>query len=90
MALSDQTLAIAVARHKSMFFREKDWSGIWIDYHEAVSGGLQLIPEREMYRVLGEDYESMMSDGLLLDDERYDQLMDRCSDIEGRANKRGN
>ena len=88
MALSDQTLAIAVARHKSMFFREKDWSGTWIDYHEAVSGGLQLIPEGEMYRVLGEDYESMMSDGLLLDDERFDQLMDRCSDIEGRANKR--
>lgn len=89
MALSDQTLAIAVARHKSMFLREKDWSGTWVDYHEAVSGGLQLIPEGEMYRVLGEDYESMMSDGLLLDDERFDQLMDRCSDIEGRANKRG-
>lgn len=89
MALSDQTLAIAVACHKSMFFREKDWSGTWVDYHEAVSGGLQLIPEGEMYRVFGEDYERMMSDGLLLDDERFDQLMDRCSDIEIRANERG-
>ena len=90
MAFSDQTLAAAVARHKSMFFREKDWSGNWVDYYEAVSGGLQLIPEGEMYRVLSEDYESMMSDGLLADnDERFDQLMDRCFDIERRANERG-
>ena len=89
MALSDQTLASAVARHKSMFFREKDWAGNWVDYFEAVSGGLRLIPEGEMYQVLSEDYESMMSNGMLQDDdERFDQLIDRCSDIEVRANKR--
>ena len=89
MALSDQMLAFAVARHKSMFFREKDWAGNWVDYFEAVSGELQLIPEGELYQVLSEDYESMVSDGLLQDDdERFDQLIDRCYDIEARANKR--
>ena len=89
MALSDQTLASTVARHKSMFFREKDWAGNWVDYFEAVSGGLRLIPEGEMYQVLSEDYESMLSDGLLQDDnERFDELIDRCYDIEARANKR--
>ena len=90
MALSDQALGISVARHKSMFFREKDWAENWIDYYEAVSGGLQLIPEGEMYQILSEDYESMMSNGLLVDDdERFDQLVYRCSDIERRANERG-
>ena len=44
-ALADRELALAVARHKWMFFREKDATGNWIDYEAAVSGDLQLVPE---------------------------------------------
>ena len=86
-ALADRSLALSVARHKSMFFREKDFTGEWVDYTEAVSGGLQLVPEGPTYEVLAEDYNRMMNDGMLLDDEeRFDALMQRCADIQERAN----
>ena len=86
-ALANHTLALSVARHKSMFFREKDAAGNWVDYVAAVSGGLQLVPEGPAYQALAEDYERMLNDGMILDDEeRFDQLMERCADIQERAN----
>ncbi len=39
-ALGDRTLAQSVARHKAMFFREKDALECWIDYEAAVTGGV--------------------------------------------------
>ena len=86
-ALADRTLALSVARHKSMFFREKDTTGNWVDYEAAVFGGLQLVPDGPAYQVLSEDYDSMLADGMLLDDEeRFGDLMERCGDIQQRAN----
>lgn len=71
-----------------MFFREKDVAGSWIDYEAAVSGGLQLLPEGHAYEVLADDYERMLSDGMLFDDdEPFDDLIARCADIEERANR---
>ena len=88
-ALADSTLALSVARHKSMFFREKDAGGVWVDYEAAVSGDLQLVPEGPTYRVLADDYDRMLSDGMLLDDgEQFNDLMERCADIQERANSR--
>ena len=89
-ALADRTgIALSVARHKAMFFREKDVAGSWIDYEAAVSGGLQLLPEGHAYEVLADDYERMLSDGMLFDDdEPFDDLIARCADIEERANRR--
>ena len=89
-ALADRTgIALSVARHKAMFFREKDVAGSWIDYEAAVSGGLQLLPEGHAYEVLADDYERMLSDGMLFDDdEPFDDLIARCVDIEERANCR--
>lgn len=87
-ALADRALALSVARHKSMFFREKDTAGNWVDYKAAVSGGLQLVPDGPAYRVLSDDYDRMMTDGMLLDDEeQFDDLMERCADIQRRANR---
>ena len=86
-ALADRALALSVSRHKSMFFREKDFAGNWVDYEAAVSGGLQLVPDGPAYRVLADDYDRMLTDGMLLDDEeRFDGLMERCADIQRRAN----
>ena len=86
-ALADRDLALSVARHKSMFFREKNTAGNWVDYEAAVSGGLQLVPEGLAYQVLSRDYDRMLTDGMLLDDEeRFADLMERCADIERRAN----
>ena len=86
-ALADRPLALSVSRHKSMFFREKNTSGDWVDYEAAVSGALQLVPNGPAYQVLSDDYDSLLADGMLLDDEeRFDDLMERCADIQRRAN----
>ena len=48
---------------------------------------LRLTPEGEAFAALGEDYASMVDDGLLLDDaEAFDVLMQRCKQIAARAN----
>ncbi len=87
-ALADRALALSVARHKSMFFREKDEAGNWVDYEAVVSGGLQLVPDGPAYRVLSDDYDRMLTDGMLLDDEdQFDELIERCDDIQQRANR---
>ncbi|MYA79875.1 MAG: nucleotidyl transferase AbiEii/AbiGii toxin family protein, partial [Acidobacteriia bacterium] len=86
-ALADRALSLSVARHKAAFFREKDAEGRWIDYGAAVSGELRLVPDSFARNALERDYERMISDGMLLDDaEPFDRLIERCSDIEVRAN----
>ena len=86
-ALADRALALSVARHKAAFFREKDAGGQWIDYGAAVSGELRLVPDSFARNALERDYERMISDGMLLDDaEPFDRLIERCADIEARAN----
>ena len=87
-ALADRTLASSVARHKAMFFREKDTAGNWVNYEAAVSGDLQLVPEGAFYETLADDYRRMLSDGMLLDDEEtFTALMQRCVDIQEKANR---
>ena len=89
-ALTDRALAHSVARHKSMFFREKDASGDEIDYHAAVGGTLQLVPSGPTLDALADDYARMVADGMLLDsDEPFERLMEHCADIEARANALG-
>src|SRR5476649_229457 len=86
-ALADKTLAGAVADHKSVFFAEKDTQGESIDYHAAVAGGLQLVPDDGALSKLRIDYQNMIDDGLLLDDaEPFEALLERCRAIEQKAN----
>ena len=86
-ALADRTLASSVARHKAIFFREKDFAGNWVSYEDAVSGKLQLVPSGASRETLAEDYRSMVQAGMLPDDaESFDELMDACADLERRAN----
>lgn len=87
-ALADRTVALSVARHKAMFFREKDATGNWVDYEAAVSGDLQLVPEGSFYEALADDYGRMLSDGMLLDDEEgFEGVMERCAELQKRANR---
>ena len=87
-SVTNHPLALSVARHKSMFFREKDAEGNWIDYVAAVSGAMQLVPRGRSYEALADDYGKMLSDGMLLDDEeQFDDLMERCGEIETRVNR---
>ena len=86
-ALADRELALSVARHKAMFFRENDVNRRRIDYHAAVSGKLRLVPSGAAQQALADDYGRMLSIGMLLDeDESFDTLMQRCALIEQRAN----
>ncbi|MYH49373.1 MAG: nucleotidyl transferase AbiEii/AbiGii toxin family protein [Gammaproteobacteria bacterium] len=86
-ALSDRDLALSVARHKAMFFRENDSNRQRIDYHAAVSGSLRLVPSGVAQEALAADYASMLAIGMLLDEnEPFDALMQRCARIEERAN----
>ena len=86
-AIADQALARAVADHKSVFFAEKNMHGDAIDYHAAVAGGLQLVPDDDALVKLATDYQHMVDDGLFLDDaEPFETLMERCQAIQQKAN----
>lgn len=86
-AIADKALAQAVADHKSVFFAEKNTQGDVIDYHLAVSGGLQLVPDDGALTKLATDYQHMVDDGLFLDDaEPFESLLERCKTIQQKAN----
>ena len=86
-AIADKALAKAVAEHKSIFFAEKTPRGEIIDYHAAVSGGLQLVPAADALSTLSADYKHMVEDGLFLDDvEPFEALLERCQNIQQKAN----
>jgi len=87
-ALADRDLALDVARHKAVFFRENDANGNVIDYTAAVSGDLQLVPEAPALGELADDYARMAAGGMLLDDaEEFEAVMERCADIQARVNR---
>jgi Nucleotidyl transferase AbiEii toxin, Type IV TA system len=87
VAIADRALAQAVADHKSVFFAEKTTHGDVIDYHLAVSGGLQLVPDDGALAKLAADYQHMVDDGLFLDDaEPFESLLERCKTIQRKAN----
>ena len=89
-ALADRALALSVARHKAMFFPEKDAAGGRIDYGAAVAGGLQLVPTGSALEMLADDHARMVADGMLLGtDESFERLIARCAGIEARANGPG-
>ncbi len=88
-AIADRAIATAVAEHKTAFFAEKNGAGKPINYHDAVSGGLQLVPSDGALSRLTADYQHMIDDGLFLDDaEPFETLMAHCHEIERKANAR--
>jgi hypothetical protein len=87
-AIADRALALAVAKHKSMFFSEKDSAGTLIDYVASVSGGLRLVPGKKALTSLSLDYARMLDDRLLPGEaEPFEKLLNQCRDLEARANK---
>ena len=87
-AFADRELALSVARHKSIFFPEKDAEGNRIDFEASVKGELRLVPTGEAYDLLAEDYKAMIGAGMLFNDpEPFENLMERCADLEARANE---
>ena len=87
-AILDREVALAVARHKSIFFAEKDEAGLVIDYIPAVSGQLRIVPEGKAMAALAADYAAMIQDQLMLGDApSFDVLMQSCKQVETLANQ---
>ena len=87
-AVADRKLAHQVAEHKSMFFAAKDVNGGRINYFEAVSGSLKLVPEGSSHQALAEDFALMRDDGLLVSEQPdFDATMETCAAIQDRVNR---
>ena len=83
----DRMTATAVARHKSLFFRENDRDGNPVNYLDAVTGDLCLVPGGDACAALASDYERMLASGMLLDEgESFEQLLEKCAALEQRTN----
>ena len=84
--LANRVVAHSVARHKAIFFREKDATSEEIDFSAAVGGELQLSRSGPTLEVQPDDYGRMLADGMLLDvDEPFKRLMVHCAGIETRT-----
>jgi nucleotidyltransferase AbiEii toxin of type IV toxin-antitoxin system len=89
-AINAREIAQRVADHKSIFFIEKDAQGNRIDYFSAINGGLVLVPQGEVLKLLEADYGKMVEGRLFLrDPERFKLIVERCADIQKRANAVG-
>jgi Nucleotidyl transferase AbiEii toxin, Type IV TA system len=88
-ALADKQLALNVATHKNLFFKEKDTQKVNINYVAAVNGNLLLIPWGDALRSLEADYREMVDAGMFLEEPpTFSALMASCSEIERQANAR--
>lgn len=87
-AASDHELARQVAEHKSMFFTEKDVDGGKVDYLQATSGYLRLIPQGASLDALEKDYAAMLEDGLLaFEQPTFEAVMASCAAIQDEINR---
>jgi hypothetical protein len=86
--VSDHELARQVAEHKSMFFAEKDVDGGKVDYFQATSGDLRLIPQGPSLDALEKDYAAMLEDGLLaFEQPTFEAVMASCAAIQDEINR---
>lgn len=88
--IADQTVASAVATHKSHFFIEKDETGKVIDYTAATRGHLKIVPAGIAKDNLAIDYGAMLADEVMVGKAlSFDELMAACVDLETMVNKSG-
>jgi hypothetical protein len=81
-AIADPDLPGNVAEHKTMFFPEPG-----VDYQEAVTGGLRLVPNGAALAALRAEYDAMVAGGLLHSKEGdFNAMMDGCAEIETLVN----
>ncbi len=85
-ALGDRELARNVAKHKEMFFKEKDSHGKVINYIDAVSGKINLVPVGKALLDLSTDYGKMTEAGLIQNPPSFEKMMGFCREIEFKIN----
>lgn len=85
--ITDRAVASAVARHKSYFFIEKDQDGQTIEYADATTGHLKIVPEGDAKAALAQDYAAMVADNVMVGDTlSFEALLDVCADMEAKIN----
>ncbi len=89
IALHDRALAESVVKHNTMFFRKKAFDGELIDYSNVINGNLRMVPTDAARSSLEADYQYTVDSGFFIDDnpDTFDVLIDRCAEIEERANR---
>jgi len=81
-AIGDRKLAIEVAQHKEDFWRKPP-----IDYFQALSGDLQLVPTGNGRKALEADYAAMTTSGMLRGQvPTFSELMERMVLLEQQCN----
>jgi len=87
VVITDHTVASAVARHKSYFFIEKDKNGQTIEYADATTGHLKIVPEGDAKAALAQDYAAMVADNVMVGDTlSFEALLNVCADLEAKIN----
>ena len=86
--IADRAVAMAVARHKSWFFIEKDAGGHVIDYAAATTGRLKIVPEGQAKAALAKDYAAMLADEVMVGSAlSFDELLQTCATLQARVNR---
>lgn len=72
-----------VVEHKSMFYHSS-----WANYQACIDGGLRLVPEGELRKVLEEDFKSMVKAGMFYTSPpKFDKILERLYEVQSRLNK---
>jgi hypothetical protein len=87
-ALKRRDVADQVARHKTLYFPEKNGNSEAVDYSRAVAGALCLVPPAgPLLDALTMDYGQMLEDGLLRDPASpFEEVVRACRELEVRVN----
>lgn len=79
-AINDHALALDCARHAQLFFNSND-----LDLRNAVPGTLSLVPIKEMFEILKNDYNSMS--GMIFGEiPTFTDILEAISDLENTLN----
>lgn len=85
--VSDRAVGSVVARHKSLFFVEKDAEGRTIDYAAATAGRLRIVPDGDAKEALAMDYSAMVDDEVMVGNALpFGELMQACANLEDLLN----
>jgi hypothetical protein len=79
--LEDIDLLERVAKHKAFFYTQAG-----VDYEQAYSGGLKVVPEGPRQAELEKDYRDMR-DFFMSDPPTFDSVLNSLKSIEVRANR---
>ena len=82
-AIADRKLLLDVIRHKEVFYKTAG-----VSYDVCNTGGLQLIPDADMLKVVQADFDKMVADNMFYGDEppNFGKIIERLTDLQKEIN----